>query len=395
MTTTAHLPLLTRIDSPADVRAMDETELAALADEARRFLIESVSKSGGHLAANLGAVELTIALHYVFDTPNDRLIWDVGHQRYLHKIITGRREQMDSLRLKGGLAGFPRRDESPYDSFGVGHSSTSISAALGMAIAAAGDDSQRRVVAIIGDGAMTAGQAFEALNHAGTLDANLLVVLNDNDMSISPNVGGLSNYLARILSGRLYATMREGSKKVLQKMPSMWELARRAEEHMKGMVVPGTLFEEMGFNYIGPIDGHDLPTLVHTFKNIRNQRGPLFVHLVTTKGKGYGPAEAAPVSGHSLAKIEGQTSDKAKAPAIKRPSYSEIFGDFLCDMAELDQKLVGITPPSPRRASSSASSGYRPWDIGRASGRSTAGRRAGDRRCLLEHPRNRPALYPC
>jgi len=343
MTSTANLPLLTRIDSPADLRAMDETELAALADEARRFLIESVSKSGGHLAANLGAVELTIALHYVFDTPDERLIWDVGHQSYLHKIFTGRRDQMDSLRLKDGLAGFPKRDESPYDSFGVGHSSTSISAALGMAIAAAGDDSQRRVVAIIGDGAMTAGQAFEALNHAGTLDANLLVVLNDNDMSISPNVGGLSNYLARILSGRLYATMREGSKKVLQKMPSMWELARRAEEHMKGMVVPGTLFEELGFNYIGPIDGHDIDALVRTLGNVRQLKGPQLLHVVTRKGKGYQPAEQNPCKFHGVGKFDPETGQGTSAPGSAK-TYTQVFSDWICDMAEQDDKLVAITP---------------------------------------------------
>ncbi len=343
MKPTTNLPLLTRIDSPADLRALDETGLAVLAREARRFLIESVSRSGGHLAANLGVVELTIALHYVFDTPNDRLIWDVGHQSYLHKIFTGRREQMDSLRLKDGLAGFPRRDESPYDSFGVGHSSTSISAALGMAIAAAEDDSQRRVVAVIGDGAMTAGQAFEALNHAGTLDANLLVVLNDNDMSISPNVGGLSNYLARILSGRLYATMREGSKKVLQKMPSMWELARRAEEHMKGMVVPGTLFEELGFNYIGPIDGHDIDALVKTLGNIRQLKGPQLLHVVTRKGKGYQPAEQNPCKFHGVGQFDPATGQGTSAPGSAR-TYTQVFSDWICDMAQQDDKLVAITP---------------------------------------------------
>lgn len=343
MKSATDLSLLTRVDSPADLRAMDESELPALASEARRFLIESVSKSGGHLAANLGAVELTIALHYVFDTPNDRLVWDVGHQSYLHKIFTGRREQMDSLRLKDGLAGFPRRDESPYDSFGVGHSSTSISAALGMAIAAAGDGSQRRVAAVIGDGAMTAGQAFEALNHAGTLDANLLVVLNDNDMSISPNVGGLSNYLARILSGRLYATMREGSKKVLQKMPSMWELARRAEEHMKGMVIPGTLFEELGFNYIGPIDGHDIGALVKTLGNIRQLKGPQMLHVVTRKGKGYQPAEQNPCKFHGVGKFDPATGQGTPASG-KAKTYTQVFSDWICDTARQDDKLIAITP---------------------------------------------------
>ncbi|MFQ5644758.1 MAG: 1-deoxy-D-xylulose-5-phosphate synthase [Thiogranum sp.] len=343
MKSTAKPPLLTRIDSPADLRALDETRLAALASEARQFLIESVAKSGGHLAANLGVVELTIALHYVFNTPDDQLVWDVGHQSYLHKIITGRREQMHSLRLKGGLAGFPRRAESPYDSFGVGHSSTSISAALGMAVAAAHDNSQRRVIAIIGDGAMSAGQAFEALNHAGTLDANLLVVLNDNDMSISPNVGGLSNYLARILSGRLYATMREGSKKVLQKMPSMWELARRAEEHMKGMVIPGTLFEELGFNYIGPIDGHDIDALIKTLGNVRQLKGPQLLHVVTRKGKGYLPAEQNPCKFHGVGKFDPETGQGTSA-AGNAKTYTRVFSDWICDMAEQDDKLIAITP---------------------------------------------------
>ncbi|MGD8641471.1 MAG: 1-deoxy-D-xylulose-5-phosphate synthase N-terminal domain-containing protein, partial [Gammaproteobacteria bacterium] len=257
---TTGFPLLETIESPDDVRGLDKNELAQLADELRRFLIQSVGKTGGHLAAGLGTVELTIALHYAFDTPNDRLVWDVGHQSYPHKILTGRRHLMDTMRQKDGLKGFPSRSESQYDTFGVGHSSTSISAALGMAIAAQQAQEQRRVIAVIGDGAMTAGMAFEALNHAGVLDANLLVILNDNDMSISPNVGGLSNYLAKMLSGRLYATVREGSKKVLRSMPTVWALARRAEEHTKGMVLPGTLFEELGFNYIGPIDGHDIDT---------------------------------------------------------------------------------------------------------------------------------------
>jgi 1-deoxy-D-xylulose-5-phosphate synthase len=343
MKTASDLPLLTRIDSPSDLRALTKPQLPELASEARRFLIESVSNTGGHLAANLGTVELTIALHYVFDTPDDRLVWDVGHQSYLHKILTGRREQMDSLRRKGGLAGFPKRDESPYDSFGVGHSSTSISAALGMAIAATRENSQRRVVAVIGDGAMTAGQAFEALNHAGTLDANLLVVLNDNDMSISPNVGGLSNYLARALSGHTYATVREGSKKVLQKMPSMWELARRAEEHMKGMVVPGTLFEELGFNYIGPIDGHDLDALVGTLGNIRKLNGPQLLHVVTRKGKGYQPAEQNPCEFHGVGKFDPQTGrDQGTTSPAK--TYTQVFGEWVCDMAKQDDKLVAITP---------------------------------------------------
>ena len=343
MKTASDLPLLTRIDSPADLRALTMSQLPELASEARHFLIESVSNTGGHLAANLGTVELTIALHYVFNTPDDRLVWDVGHQSYLHKILTGRREQMDSLRQQGGLAGFPKRDESPYDSFGVGHSSTSISAALGMAIVAKGESNQRRVVAVIGDGAMTAGQAFEALNHAGTLDANLLVVLNDNDMSISPNVGGLSNYMARMLSGRTYATVREGSKKVLQIMPPMWELARRAEEHMKGMVVPGTLFEELGFNYIGPIDGHDLDALVGTLGNIRKLKGPQLLHVVTRKGKGYQPAEQNPCEFHGVGKFDPQTG-RSQGTTSPAKTYTQVFGEWICDMAKQDDKLVAITP---------------------------------------------------
>jgi len=343
MTTSPDLPLLSLIDSPADLRALPETALRQLADEARYFLIDLVASTGGHLAANLGTVELTLALHYVFDTPEDRLVWDVGHQSYLHKILTGRREQMSTLRQKDGLAGFPKRDESEYDSFGVGHSSTSISAALGMAVAAARTGNPRKVVAVIGDGAMTAGQAFEALNHAGTVDANLLVVLNDNDMSISPNVGGLSNYLARILSGRTYSTVREGSKKVLQNMPSMWELARRAEEHMKGMVVPGTLFEELGFNYIGPIDGHDTHALVKTLRNLRALKGPQLLHVVTRKGKGYQPAESNPCKFHGIGKFDPSTGKTTtEAPAIK--TYTGVFSDWVCAMADADDKLIAITP---------------------------------------------------
>jgi len=336
--------LLNQIESPIDLRALDMAQLRALARESRQFLIDSVSVTGGHLAANLGAVELTLALHYIFNTPDDRLVWDVGHQSYLHKILTGRREQMGSIRQRGGLAGFPKRDESPYDDFGVGHSSTSISAALGMALAAAREGSNRRVAAIIGDGAMTAGQAFEALNHAGTLDANLLVVLNDNDMSISPNVGGLSNYLARILSGSTYATMREGSKKVLQKMPSVWELARRAEEHMKGMVIPGTLFEELGFNYIGPIDGHDLDAVVTTLRNVRSLKGPQLLHVVTRKGKGYAPAEKNPCKFHGVGKFDPETGESQGSGAPAGKTYTRVFSDWICDMARADDKLIGITP---------------------------------------------------
>jgi 1-deoxy-D-xylulose-5-phosphate synthase len=336
-------PLLESIDSPDQLRRLPEAQLPALARELREFLIQSVSRTGGHLAAGLGTVELTIALHYVYNTPDDRLVWDVGHQSYPHKILTGRRAQMATLRQQGGLAGFPKRDESPYDAFGVGHSSTSISAALGMAIAAARSGSQRKAVAIIGDGAMTAGMAFEALNHAGDLDANLLVILNDNDMSISPNVGALSNYLARVLSGRTYASMREHGKKVLENIPPFMELARRAEEHVKGMVVPGTLFEEMGFNYLGPIDGHDLHGLVKTLRNVRALHGPQLLHVVTRKGKGYAPAEANPCAFHGVNTFDPHTGNSAPA-APSTPTYTEVFSNWVCDMAEHDPSLVAITP---------------------------------------------------
>ena len=343
MTDAADFPLLFAIDDPAQLRSLSVAELEQLADELRRFLIRSVSRTGGHLSAGLGTVELTLALHHVFDTPEDRLVWDVGHQSYPHKIITGRRDRMASLRQRGGLSGFPKRGESPYDTFGVGHSSTSISAALGMAIAARQQGSERRVVAVIGDGALTAGMAFEALNHAGDLDANLLVILNDNEMSISPNVGGLSNYFAKILSGRLYATMREGSKKVLGVMPSMWELARRAEEHVKGMVVPGTLFEELGFNYIGPVDGHDLDTLITTLRNLRALKGPQFLHIVTRKGKGFEPAEENPCGFHGVGRFHPE-SGKMEPKPDSGPTYTQVFGDWLCDMAAADPQLVAITP---------------------------------------------------
>ncbi|MBI5462102.1 MAG: 1-deoxy-D-xylulose-5-phosphate synthase [Gammaproteobacteria bacterium] len=344
MTGPKSFPLLDQIDTPDQLRQLSEAQLPGLARELREFLIQSVSRTGGHLAAGLGTVELTIALHYVYNTPDDRLVWDVGHQSYPHKILTGRRAAMASLRQQGGLAGFPKRDESPYDSFGVGHSSTSISAALGMAIAAARSGSQRKAVAIIGDGAMTAGMAFEALNHAGDLDANLLVILNDNDMSISPNVGALSNYLARVLSGRTYASVREHGKKVLDVLPPMRELARRAEEHVKGMVVPGTLFEEMGFNYLGPIDGHDLPGLVKTLRNVRALHGPQLLHIVTRKGKGYAPAEANPCAYHGVNKFDLHTGDAPAAAPASSPTYTEVFGDWICDMAEHDPTLVAITP---------------------------------------------------
>ena len=334
-------PMLDSVDFPADLRKLPENELETLADELRQFLLYTVGKTGGHFGAGLGVVELTIALHYVFDTPTDRLVWDVGHQTYPHKILTGRREQMHSLRKPDGIAPFPVRKESEYDTFGVGHSSTSISAALGMAVAGRLQDKKRRTVAIIGDGAMTAGIAFEALNHVADTDADLLVILNDNAMSISENVGGLAKYFARILSSRLYLTMREGSKKILSRIPHAWELAKRTEEHMKGMIVPGTLFDELGLNYMGPIDGHDVKSLVHTLQNIKDLKGPQFLHIVTQKGKGYGPAEDSPVGTHSLSKIE-------KLPITpvspKLPSYSNIFGRWLCDMAEQDPRLVGITP---------------------------------------------------
>jgi 1-deoxy-D-xylulose-5-phosphate synthase len=343
-------PLLERLRTPAQLRTFDEAELAPLAAELRAFLIESVSHTGGHLSAGLGTVELAIALHYVFNTPEDRLVWDTGHQSYPHKILTGRRAAMDSLRQKGGLAGFPKRDESPYDTFGVGHAGTAVSAALGMALGhalqtplASGTEAARKTVAVLGDGALTAGMAFEALNHAGDLGADMLVILNDNDMSISPNVGGMSNYLARVLSGKFYSTMRERSKKVLGVMPPVWELARRAEEHMKGMVVPGTLFEELGFNYIGPIDGHDLPTLVKTLRNLRALKGPQFLHVVTQKGKGYTPAENDPCSFHGVAAFDPDSGEPL-AKSGGAPSYTQIFGDWLCDMAARDERLVAITP---------------------------------------------------
>ena len=334
--------LLNSINSPEDLRKLDREELAALAAELRSFLVESVSKTGGHLASNLGVVELTIALHYVFNTPDDRLVWDVGHQTYPHKILTGRREAMTHLRKPTGIAGFPRRGESAYDTFGTGHSSTSISAALGMAIAAKQAGLERRSVAIIGDGAMTAGMAFEALNNAGDMDANLLVILNDNDMSISNNVGALNNYLARLLSGRFYDSVRRSGKKVLEMMPPVKEFAKRAEEHAKGMVTPGTLFEEFGFNYIGPIDGHDLPVLLDTLSNIRELKGMQFLHIVTQKGKGFEPAEDDPNKYHGVSKFDPSNGVSHATSAAK--TYTQVFGDWLVDMADADNKLIGITP---------------------------------------------------
>ena len=339
----ASYPLLETIASPADLRRLPAAKLTELAGELRQFLIHSVSTRGGHFAAGLGTVELTIALHYVFNTPDDRLVWDVGHQAYPHKVLTGRRDKLHTIKQDAGLAPFPTRSESEYDTFGVGHSSTSISAALGMAVAAAQRGENRRVVAIIGDGALTAGMAFEALNHAGSLPADLLIVLNDNDMSISENVGALSNYLARALSGKMYSHLREGGKKVLRQMPTVWELARRSEEHLKGMVLPGTLFEEMGFNYIGPMDGHDVKALVNTLSNLRKLRGPQFLHVVTRKGKGYAPAEADPIKWHGPGPFD-PASGMIFKEASSGPSYSQIFGKWLCDMAERDSSIVGITP---------------------------------------------------
>jgi 1-deoxy-D-xylulose-5-phosphate synthase len=340
---TPSYPLLGAIESPADLRALDERDLPVLAEELRQFLIHTVSTRGGHFAAGLGTVELTIALHYIYNTPDDRLVWDVGHQAYPHKVLTGRRDRLHSIKQRDGLAPFPTRSESPYDAFGVGHSGTSVSAALGMAIAAARNGEQRRAVAVIGDGAMSAGMAFEALNHAGSLPINLLVVLNDNDMSISENVGALSNYLARVISGRLYAQLREGGKKALQQMPAMRKLARRSEEHVKGMVLPGTLFEEMGFNYVGPIDGHDLKSLLRALRNIRGLSGPQLLHVVTRKGKGYAPAEADPIAWHGPGPFDpvAGTIHKEKPGT---PSYSQVFGQWLCDMADRDPRVVAITP---------------------------------------------------
>ncbi len=339
--------LLPNINSPADVRKLSRLELKQLAAELRDYVLNSVSKTGGHLSSNLGTVELTIALHYVFDTPADRLVWDVGHQTYPHKVLTGRRDRMGSLRQLGGLSGFPRRDESEYDTFGTAHSSTSISAALGMAIAAQQKKEDRHAVAIIGDGAMTAGMAFEALNNAGMPHMghvpNLLVVLNDNDMSISPPVGALNKYLARLMSGKFYAAAREGAKNVLKNAPPLFELARRFEEHAKGMVVPGTIFEEFGFNYVGPIDGHDLDALIPTLENLRDKPGAQFLHVVTQKGYGYKLAEADPIKYHGPTPFDpAQGIQKPATPP--KTTFTQVFGQWLCDMAEKDQRLVGITP---------------------------------------------------
>jgi len=336
-------PLLDTISDPAQVRKLDRRQLPQLADELRAFLVESVSRTGGHLSSNLGTVELTVALHYVFDTPHDRLVWDVGHQTYAHKTLTGRRQGMAKLRMHGGISGFPKRGESPYDTFGVGHSSTSISAALGMALAAKIKHETRKVVAIIGDGAMSAGQAFEALNNAGVADADMLVVLNDNDMSISPPVGALNRYLARLFSGNTFNAARKAGEKILDFSPSLLVFFKRAEEHVKGMLTPGTLFEELGLNYIGPIDGHDLESLVPTLLNLKNLKGPQFLHVITKKGQGYKLAEVDPILYHGVSKFKPEVGIAGGKPGAK-PTYTQVFGDWLCDMAAADPRLVGITP---------------------------------------------------
>src|SRR5579863_10292793 len=336
-------PILGTIESPSDLRSLPESTLPALAAELREFLIHTVSARGGHFAAGLGTVELTIALHYVFNTPEDRLVWDVGHQAYPHKVLTGRRDRLHTIKQRGGLAPFPVRSENPYDAFGVGHSSTSIGAALGMAVAAARAGTGRRAVAVIGDGAMSAGMAFEALNHAGSLPVDLLVVLNDNDMSISENVGALSNYLARVISGPLYAQLRESGRRALRQLPAVRELARRSEEHVKGMILPGTLFEEMGFNYVGPIDGHDLKALLRALRTLRPAHGPQLLHLVTCKGKGYAPAEADPITWHGPGPFD-PVSGAIRKDKAATPSYSEVFGQWLCDIAERDRRIVAIAP---------------------------------------------------
>jgi 1-deoxy-D-xylulose-5-phosphate synthase len=335
-------PLLSLIDLPADLRELPATSLEQVSNELRAFLIESTSQCGGHFAAGLGTVELTVVLHYLFNTPTDKIVWDVGHQAYPHKVLTGRKESLISIRQTDGVHPFPSRFESEYDAFGVGHSSTSISAALGMAVAAKARGDERRFVAVIGDGAMTAGMAFEALNHAADLDVNLTVILNDNDMSISENVGGLNNYLAKVLSGKFYTSVREGGKKVLQNMPAISNWAHRVEEHMKGMVLPGTLFEELGFNYIGPVDGHNLPALLTTIGNIKALKGPQLLHVVTRKGKGFEPAEKDPIAYHAVPVFNPQDTELPKVK--KKLTYSNVFGRWLCDMAAQDESLMGITP---------------------------------------------------
>jgi 1-deoxy-D-xylulose-5-phosphate synthase len=335
--------LLETLQSPADIRCLEREQLPLLADALRQFLIDSVSHTGGHLSSNLGTVELTIALHYIFNTPEDRLIWDVGHQSYAHKILTGRREAMSQLRMKGGISGFPRRDESGYDAFGVGHSSTSISAALGMAMAAQQKGEERKVIAVIGDGAMSAGMAFEALNNAGVANTDILVILNDNEMSISPPVGALNNILTRIMSGKTVDVARKAGRHMLGFAPPLLELARRAEEHVKGIITPGTLFEEFGFRYYGPIDGHDLDALLPTLENIKKLKRPQFLHVITRKGQGYKLAEADPVLYHGVGKFDAKEGISTETAGKKR-SYTQVFGDWLCDMAEADSRLIGITP---------------------------------------------------
>ncbi len=340
-----HTPILDEIDSPHDIRSLDLQKLVVLADEVRAYLLYCVGKTGGHFGAGLGVTELTIALHYVFNTPDDRLIWDVGHQTYPHKILTGRRDQMLSMRQQDGLSGFPKRSESIFDTFGVGHSSTSMSAALGMAMAAAQQGLQRKTVAIMGDGAMTAGIAFEAINHAAHVDANLLVVLNDNQMSISRNVGGLSTYFSKLWSSKFYTQFRETGKKALRSMPSTSNFVRRTEEYMKSMVSPATIFEELGFYYIGPIDGHNLTLLIETLDNLKDIKGAVLLHIITHKGKGFAAAEDDPVGYHALTKIEPKVDlREVPKPILTQPKYQKVFGDWLCDMAELDSRLIGITP---------------------------------------------------
>jgi 1-deoxy-D-xylulose-5-phosphate synthase len=343
-TLSGNYPLLDTISLPSDIRKLPKNDLQQLCNELREYLTHTVSISGGHFSAGLGTVELTVALHYVFNTPEDQLVWDVGHQAYPHKILTGRKNQMPSIRTKNGVSAFPTRSESEYDAFGVGHSSTSISAALGMAIASELKDEDKKMVAIIGDGSITGGMAYEAMNHAGALDANLLVILNDNDMSISPPVGAMSNYLTKVLSSKLYSSVKKESKKVLSKMPSVWELAKKTEEHMKGMIVPGTLFEELGFNYIGPIDGHDIEMLVSTLENLKHLSGPLFLHIVTKKGKGYSPAEKDPLAYHGVPAFDPSKDSLPKSKPSPHPTYTQVFGQWLCDMAAKDERLLAITP---------------------------------------------------
>ena len=335
-------PLVAKINSPADLRELSESQLSDVCDEVRGFLIDTLSEIGGHFAAGLGTVELTTALHYVFNTPDDRIVWDIGHQAYPHKILTGRRDQLHTIRQEGGLSGFLKREESEFDTFGAGHSSTSISAALGMAVATKQAGFKRESVAVIGDGALTAGMAYEALNNAGDMDANMLVILNDNEMSISRNVGAMSNYLARVLSGKTYTSVREGTKIVLRSVPGIKNYLRRWEEHAKGMIMPGTLFEELGFYYIGPIDGHDIGALVKTLQNLKEIEGPKFLHIVTQKGKGYKPAEDAPIGYHAVSKFDVSSGQQAPKPKIR--TFTHVFSDWLCDEAQQEKKLVGITP---------------------------------------------------